>query len=84
MSSNVGMPSTRNMAPERHSFLKPILGVASVTKRAAGFGVELIAQLPSGRLYGVRVKDAEAISGWALSWSVAMLKDLSIGTPQKR
>lgn len=25
-----------------------------------GFGVELIAQLPSGRLYGVRVKDAEA------------------------
>ena len=27
----------------------------------AGFGVELIARLPSGRLYGVRVKDAEAL-----------------------
>ena len=28
-----------------------------------GFGVELIAQLPNGRLYGVRVRDAEVPRG---------------------
>ena len=33
----------------------------------SGFGVELIAQLPNGRLYGVRVKDAEAWDLFALS-----------------
>eukprot|EP00438_Fugacium_kawagutii_P035105 Skav206856 [mRNA] locus=scaffold1667:188928:189328:- [translate_table: standard] len=42
---------------------------AKITCEFERFGVELIAQLPSGRLYGVRVKDAEAIS-CALSLSL--------------
>eukprot|EP00434_Breviolum_minutum_P013444 symbB.v1.2.011851.t1/scaffold801.1/size161289/7 len=36
---------------------------AKITCEFERFGVELIAQLPSGRLYGVRIKDAE---GWVL------------------
>lgn len=36
---------------------------AKITCEFERFGVELIARLPSGRLYGVRVKDAE---GWVL------------------